>query len=117
MSGRRWLVALAEAEDEIDADAVLRDINEDRAVAGLPEVRDLALVEAALTERRRHYKDVTLAALEQVPSNVLVEALTAAVEEATSGGELHAPLLIEEIASAYELRAAHAIEKGGDRYQ
>jgi hypothetical protein len=107
-----WLVALAEAEDEIDPDEVLRDINEDRAVAGLPEVRDLALVEAALAERRRHYKDVTLAALEQVPSSVLVEALTAAVEEATSGGELHAPLLIEEIASAYELRAAHAIDKG-----
>lgn len=107
-----WLVALAQAEDEIDADDVLRDINEDRAVAGLPEVRDLALVEAALSERRRHYKDVTLAALEQVPSNVLVEALTAAVEEATSGGDLHAPLLIEEIATAYELRAAHAIEKG-----
>ena len=107
-----WLVALAQAEDEIDADDVLRDINEDRAVAGLPEVRDLALVEAALSERRRHYKDVTLAALEQVPSNVLVDALTTAVEEATSGGDLHAPLLIEEIASAYELRAAHAIEKG-----
>jgi hypothetical protein len=107
-----WLVALAQAEDEIDAEDVLRDINEDRAVAGLPEVRDLALVEAALSERRRHYKDVTLAALEQVPSNLLVEALTAAVEEATSGGDLHAPLLIEEIATAYELRAAHAIEKG-----
>jgi hypothetical protein len=107
-----WLVGLAEAADAIDAEQVLRDINEERAVAGFPEVRDVALVEAALTERRRHYKDVTLAALEQVPSSVLVDALTAAVEEATSGGELHAPLLIEEIASSYEVRAAHAIDKG-----
>jgi hypothetical protein len=107
-----WLVGLAEAADAIDAEQVLRDINEERAVAGFPEVRDVALVEAALTERRRHYKDVTLAALEHVPSSVLVDALTAAVEEATSGGELHAPLLIEEIASSYEVRAAHAIDRG-----
>lgn len=112
-----WLVDLAEAEDQIDAEQVLRDINEERAVSAFPAIRDVALVEAELAERRRHYKDVTLAVLDQLNSRVLLEALTAAVEAATSGGELHAPLLIEELASAYELRAAQAIDKGATQIQ
>jgi hypothetical protein len=107
-----WLVGLGEAEDEINAAEVLRDINEDRKVAGFPEVRDVALIEEALAEQRRHYKEATLSALENVASEVLVEAITRAVAKTTSNGERHAPLLIEDIASAYELRASHAIEKG-----
>lgn len=107
-----WLVALAEAEESINADAVLRDINEDRVVAGFPEVRDIALVEAALAERRRHFKDVTLAALERLPSAVLLEALTQTVTTTTGHGEQHAPLLIEEIGAAYELRATDALQLG-----
>jgi hypothetical protein len=107
-----WLVSLAKAEDEIDAEVVLRDINEERGVAGFPEVRDIALVETVLAERRRLYKNVILAALENVASEVLVEAITRTVAEATSNGEGHAPCLIEDITSAYELRASHAIEKG-----
>lgn len=107
-----WIIALAKAEDQIDFTDVARDVNEDRAVAGFPEIRDLALVEAALVERRRHYKDATLKSLERLPSGLLVEAVTRAVEIGTEGGEQPAPLLIEEIASAYELRATQAIEKG-----
>ena len=107
-----WMVAFAEAEAAIDAEEVLRDINEDRAVAGFPEVRDVALVDTVLADRRRHFKDVTLGALERVPSNLLVDALTRAVTESTADGEQHAPLLIDEIIHDYGLKATDAIEKG-----
>src|SRR5690606_29087818 len=107
-----WLLGLADAEEELDAEEVLRQINEERAAAAFPQVTDVALVEAALADRRRHYKDVTLEALDQAPSSVLVDALTRAVEQATLGGESPAPLLIEELASAYELRATGALERG-----
>lgn len=39
--------------DEIDPEDVLRDINEDRAVSGFPEVRALDQIEAELAERIR----------------------------------------------------------------
>ena len=107
-----WLVTLADAEHAIETEEVLRDINEDRAVAGFPEVRDPAAVEALLTERRRHYKDIALAALNRVASGLLVDAVTKAVAKSTADGERHAPLLIDEICVAYELRAKDAIEKG-----
>ena len=39
-------------------------------------MRDVALVDTVLADRRRHFKDVTLSALERVSSNLLVDALT-----------------------------------------
>ena len=100
------------AEDEIDADDVLRDINEDRAVAGLPGFsRPRSRGRPRLSERRRRYKDVTFGRTRASASNVLVEALTAAVEEATSGGDLHAPLLSRRLHGVRASRGT-AIEKG-----
>lgn len=107
-----WIVYLAQAEDAIISEDVLRDINEERAVAGFPTVQEAAAIEAALAERRQFYKGVMMGALSRVPSLVLVEALTKAVGQATAGGHNHAPLLIEELGAAYELQATEALEKG-----
>ncbi len=48
--------------DDIDPEDVLRSINEDRAVSGFPEVRDIDLIEAELAERKRYYRNAIKAA-------------------------------------------------------
>ncbi|KIF82750.1 hypothetical protein [Noviherbaspirillum autotrophicum] len=42
--------------DDLVPEDVLRDINEDRAVSGFPEVRALDQIEAELAERMRYYR-------------------------------------------------------------
>ena len=53
--------------NELDAEEVLRDINEDRSVSGFPEVRALDQIESELTERKRHYRAAIKDALDRLP--------------------------------------------------
>jgi hypothetical protein len=99
-----YIDELARLVDELSSDGVAREINEDRAVAGFPEVR-VDHVEAELAERKRYFKDVIKAALNRMPPTALIATLTSAVEDATAGGEIHAPELIDELVDSYEVEA------------
>ena len=89
--------------DEIDPEDVLRDINEDRAVSGFPEVRALDQIEAELAERKRYYRSAIKDALDRLPSTTLVQVMTDTVEGVTLGGEDHAPELIDDLVDSYEV--------------
>lgn len=97
--------------DEIDPEAVLRDINEDRAVSGFPEVRGLDQIEAELTERKRYYRKAIKEALDRLHPMVLVQVMTDTVDEITSGGEDHAPELIDELVDSYEVETQGFLQK------
>jgi hypothetical protein len=111
-----WIVRLAGASQAIETDLVLRDINEERSLAGFPSA-SYAFVEDAIKEHLRGYGKIVLKALGGAPSGVLVEAMTKAVDETTEGGQTPASFLIEEIASAYDLQITPALEKGADGLQ
>ena len=87
--------------DDISAEKVLRDINEDRAVAGFPEVKSVDNVEAELSERKRYYRNVIKDALNRLPSTALVDAMTIAVDQITCSGENHAPELLDDLVDSY----------------
>ena len=89
--------------DEIDPEDVLRDINEDRAVSGFPEVRALDQIEAELAERKRYYRSAIKDALDRLPPTTLVQVMTDTVEGVTLGGEDHAPELIDDLVDSYEV--------------
>lgn len=89
--------------EELSPEDVLRDINEDRAVSGFPEVRTLDLIEAELTERKRYYRGSIKDALDRLPPMMLIQVLTDAVDGVTSGGEAHAPGLIDDLVDSYEV--------------
>ncbi|MGU5671838.1 hypothetical protein ACV1CZ_14040 [Aeromonas caviae] len=89
--------------DEIDPEDVLRDINEDRAVSGFPEVRALDQIEAELAERKRYYRSAIKDALDRLPSTTLVQVMTDTVEGVALGGEDHAPELIDDLVDSYEV--------------
>ena len=97
--------------DEIDPEDVLRDINEDRAVSGFPEVRALDQIEAELAERKRYYRSAIKDALDRLPPTTLVQVMTDTVEGVTLGGEDHAPELIDDLVASYEVETQGFLQK------
>lgn len=98
-----WIWDFAQTVDLIDPEDVIKDINEDRAVAGFPEVHEIDAVETELTERRRHYIRAIKEALNSLSPLVISEILTTVVETSTNSGEDHAPLLIDDLIDSYEI--------------
>lgn len=103
--------------DELDPEDVLRDINEDRAVSGFPEVRALDQIEAELAERRRYYRSAIKDALDRLSPMLLVEVMTDTVDGVTSGGESHAPELIDELVDSYEVETQGFLQKEAENVQ
>lgn len=99
------LFDLAGAVEAVDPESVLRDINEDRSVAGIPLVRDEETVLSELAARRRRFRDVTTRVLDNLPTKSLVRVVTELAAKSTSGGSIHAPALIEDIVDHYEAAA------------
>jgi len=95
------ILALGRIVDEIDAEAVLRDLNEDRKVAGFVEIRSTESVEEGLADRRREYRDCIKRALDNLPPQKLAKVCADAVDEATRSGTVHAPLLVDELVDGY----------------
>jgi ATPase subunit of ABC transporter with duplicated ATPase domains len=60
----KWILELAWAFEDIDADELCEIINEERTVSGFSAVSDLSAVEAEIQERRRHYRQVIKSALD-----------------------------------------------------
>lgn len=97
--------------DDLSADQVLRDINEDRLVSGFPEVKGVDQVEAEISERKRHYRNVIKDALNRLPSALLVDVMTTTVDEITCGGEKHAPELIDDLVDSYAVETQEFLQK------
>ena len=106
-----FMQALGEVVDSIEPDTILRDVNEDRAVAGFPEMRDIGAVEEELELRRRHYKSVLKNSLDGMPSAMLVETMTTLVDQSTASGSCSAPSLVDDLVDSYELETHAILEK------
>lgn len=109
-----WILHMAQAVDEIEPEDVMRSINEDRAVAGFPEISSVDVIEGELASRKRYYKDNVKEAINRLPPMKLVDALNAVVTEATEEGETHAPILVDEIVDAYELETQKFLQQEAD---
>ena len=103
-----WLV------EEIDANEVLRDINEDRTLSGFPEIKAVEMIEAELGERRKAYRSVLRNLLNSMDPDKLVDAMTDAVSAATDNGDDQGPALIDELTDAYELETQGFLQQEAD---
>lgn len=112
-----FIQEMAYLVDELSADQVLRDINEDRSVSGFPEVKGADQVEAELSERKRYYRNAIKDALNRLPPASLVEAMTLAVDGITCGGEEHAPELIDELVDSYAVETQGFLQKEAENAQ
>lgn len=94
---------------EISLEDTLRDINEDRAVAGFTPVTGQDRLEPEFILQRRCFLSAINGALNKLPSLALVHAVTQAVESGTAGGKKHAPSLIDELVDSYEVEAVSVL--------
>lgn len=102
---------LAALVEDIDTAEVVREINEDRTISGFPEVKALDQVEAVLSERKRYFRSAIKDALNRLPPESLLSAITMAVDGATCGGENHAPSLIDELVDSYALEVQSILNR------
>jgi hypothetical protein len=105
-----WILGLANACEEIDVSAVLRLINDERAIAGFPSVNSETMIEDQLAELWRQYEDAVKTALEEKASVDLVDIVTRVVDRTTGHGTKHAPSLIDGIVDRYEIEAHRFLE-------
>ena len=104
----------AEVAEDIDSETVMRDINEDRSVAGFPEVRDQGLIDEELEQQKKKYKLTLKGALNNMPSALLVETMVRLVNESTGQGEQAAPPLIDDLVDSYEVETQSFLSKEQD---
>lgn len=109
-----FIMETAYLAEKLSPEDVMRDINEDRAVSGFPEVRALDQIEAALTECKRNYRGAIKDALDRLPPKTLIQVMTETVDVVTSGGEVHAPELIDNLVDSYEIETQGILEKEAD---
>ena len=101
----------------LTVDDILRDINEDRAISGFPEIKSGEQIESELTERKRYFRNAIKEALNRLPPASLIEVMTEAVDAATGGGEDQAPALIDELVDSYEVETQHFLQKEAENVQ
>jgi hypothetical protein len=106
-----FIMEAAYLAEDLTPEDVLRDINEDRAVSGFPEVRALDQIEAELAERKRYYRGAIKEAINRLPPMTLIQVMTETVDRVTSGGEDHAPGLIDDLADSYEVETQGILQK------
>lgn len=106
-----FIMVVAYIAEDLTPEEVLRDINEDRAVSAFPEVRALDQIEAELTERKRYYRAAIKDALNRLPPMTLIQVMTETVDGVTSGGEDHAPGLIDDLVDSYEVETQGILQK------
>lgn len=112
-----FIQEMAHLVDDLSAEQVLRDINEDRSVSGFPEVKGVDQVEAELSERKRYYRNAIKDALNRLSPVLLVEAMTILVDGITFGGEGHAPELIDELVDSYAVETQGFLQKEAENVQ
>ena len=105
-----WIVDLARALDEVEAEQTVASLNEERSVAGFPAISDLKVVDAELQQRRQYYRQAVKKALDRLPAASLVEVVTIAVDEATDSGARQAPILIDDLVDSFEVEAQAFLE-------
>ena len=105
-----WIVELAEAYDEVEAEQMVTSLNEERSVAGFPAISDPQVVDAELQARRQYYIQAIKKGLDKLSSPSLVEVVTITVEEATDRGDRQAPILIDDLVDSFEVEAQGVLE-------
>ena len=106
-----FIQEIGDLVEGLTVDDILRDINEDRAISGFPEIKSGEQIESELTERKRYFRNAIKEALNRLPPASLIEVMTEAVDAATGGGEDQAPALIDELVDSYEVETQHFLQK------
>ena len=107
----QWILELSETHERVQCEEIVALLNEARSTAGFAAITNQQSVEEELQNRRRHFRDAIKRCLDQLPASSLVDAVTIAVDRATRNGEIHAPILIDDLINTYEVEAQEFLDK------
>ena len=110
----KWILAIAQAFEDVKPTEVCAALNKDRGVSGFPEITDLSTIESEIQQRRLHYRQVIKSALENISvAKVRVRAVSIVlleVESTTKSSEAYGSILIEDAIDAYEIGVQSVLE-------
>lgn len=112
-----FIQEMAYLANDLSAEQVLFEVNDDRSVSGFPEVKGIDQVEAELSDRKRYYRNTIKDALNRLPPVSLVEAMTIAVEGSTNAGEDPSPELVDELVDSYAVETQSFLQQEGETAQ
>jgi gas vesicle protein len=104
------IIELAGAAERFDSIVVLRQINEDRQLAGFAEVQGVEALEEPFELQKKKYRESVKDALNRMESEKLLDVIGLVAKEATENGTQHAPILIDEIIDSYRLEVSGFLE-------
>jgi len=104
------IIDLSAAADHFDSEVLLRQINEDRQVAGFSEVQSTDALEEPFETQKKYYKEVVKNSLDRMNSDKLLDVVGLVAKEATENGTKHAAILIDEIIDSYRLEVSGFLE-------
>lgn len=97
------ILDIAMAFESIDVVTVQTVINEERIVAGFPEIQDTSLIHFELNERRQYYIKAIKQSLNRISVDQRVYVITQCVQKATKNGNKLGPVLVSDLIDMYEL--------------
>ena len=98
-----FLDALTSAADDVDIDQVVREVNEDREIAGFPSVSSADVAAESLRDRQQAWRRAAMATLERAPTAEMAEAMFVLVDKVSE--EQRFPRFLHELIDDYALRA------------
>lgn len=105
---------IIDISEELNIDEIVRDINEERTIAGFPEISSDLEFEEHLAEIKRSYVKTIITKINELPSSKLVEVMTSLVDDATQGGEIQASSIIDDLVDDYTLHTQQYLADEAD---
>jgi len=104
------IIDLSEAAEHLDAEVLIRQINEDRQVAGFSEVQSTDALDEPFETQKKYYREAVKDSLDRMNSEKLLDIVGLVAKEATENGTKHAQILIDEIIDSYRLEVSGFLE-------
>ncbi len=98
-----WTLEIAQEFEKISPEDVLSIINEDRTVAGFPEISDVAVIEEEIEKQRKYYRNIFKCAFDKLLSQDLIAAITSVIDTDTDNGEDAGSALVYDLIDLYEI--------------
>lgn len=107
----KWFIEIAQAFEGINSEEVCTTINDERSIAGFPQITDLSVIDAEIKKLRQHYRQVITSALRNLSDQERARTLTSVVGAATDDGERPGLVLIYDVVASYEVDVHESLEQ------
>ena len=110
-----FILEFATLVDLVNVENVMRDVNEDRLVAGFPMIQNLTKVEDEFISMRHKYRKTIRDCINRFDFDNVIQIMTDLLEQATLSGIKHAPSLIDDLVDGYQSQTEGVLETEAEK--